>query len=303
MKRLLSIDGGGIRGIIPATILAELENRSGTYAGGLFDMVAGTSTGGIIACGLATGQSAQTLLDLYVKRGGEIFTRSPEHAIESGDGVTGPKYLAGPLEAILKEVLADCMLSRTTGPKLLVPAYCQSQPGTVFFKSWKATPDFLLRDVARCTSAAETYFPAAVIQDSGGHQYVCTDGGTFANNPTMAIISDARKLWPGETFQILSLGTGGNRTPLGAECVNWGGLQWVTRLPDVFMDGAADTITYYAAAAPDVRMTRIDIDLPSGVNPAMDDASAGNIAALQAVGTSLITAHSAALASFAKLLP
>jgi patatin-like phospholipase/acyl hydrolase len=190
-----------------------------------------------------------------------------------------------------------------TGPKLLVPAYCQSQPGTIFFKSWEATPDFLLRDVARCTSAAETYFPAAVIKDSDGTQYICTDGGTFANNPTMAILSDAQKLWPKDEFQILSLGTGGNTKPLGAECVNWGTLQWATRIANVFMDGAADTVSYYLSAVPDVTLTRIEIDLPDTVDPAMDEASPENIAALRAVGTSLIAVHNAALDSFAKRIP
>jgi patatin-like phospholipase/acyl hydrolase len=303
MKRLLSIDGGGIRGIIPATILVELEKRAGIYAGGLFDMVAGTSTGGIIACGLSIGLSAQTLLDLYVKRGTEIFTRSTEQVIESGSGITGPKYDAGPLENILKDVLGEKMLSQTTGPHLLVPTYCQNWPGTLFFKSWHPAPDFRLCDVARCTSAAETYFPAAIIQDNTGLQYVCTDGGTFANNPAMAVLADARKLWPGEKFQILSLGTGGNPNNLGTECADWGILQWAKPISNVFMDGSADTVLYYIETSPDADVTRIDIDpLPSYVDPNMDAVANSNIEALRKVGASLIAKHSASLNPFTEPL-
>jgi uncharacterized protein len=303
MKRILSIDGGGIRGIIPATLLVELEKRAGVYAGGLFDMVAGTSTGGIIACGLSVGLSAQTLLDLYVKRGGEIFTRSIKQAVKSIGGMMGPKYDATSLETILKEVLDDKMLSQTTGPHLLVPVYCQNWPGTLFFKSWQPAPDFYLRDIARATSAAETYFPAAAIQDHAGLRYICTDGGTFANNPTMAALSDARKLWPGEKFRILSLGTGGNPNKLGTKCVNWGVLQWAKPISNVFMDGSADTVLYYVQASPDADVTRIDIDpLPDDVDPGMDAASNDNISALQKAGVSLITKYGALLEPFAKPL-
>src|SRR5208337_3624634 len=180
--RVLSIDGGGIRGILPACVLQEIETRTGKDIASLFHLISGTSTGGIIACGLLKGVPADKLKDLYVKEGGNIFSHSGWRTMETLWNLNGPKYSAENLESTLKSTFGDTWLSETSGPELLVPSYCITLPKPVgldgdrvqstrmpfLFKSWKARGtlldsgdvpealDFRLLDVARATSAAPT---------------------------------------------------------------------------------------------------------------------------------------------------
>lgn len=300
MRRILAIDGGGIRGLIPALVIAALEQRHGAPAAKLFDLIAGTSTGGIIACGLLKGLSAAELVDLYARRGGEIFTRSLPEELASGWGLTGPKYQAGPLEAILQQLLGDTWLSQTTGPELLVPSFSLGAPyGAFFFKSWKARGthlgagdvqdalDFPLWQVARATSAAETYFPPAAIANMRGDRFCMTDGGTHSNNPALAAAVSAMALWPGEALEVLSLGTGNKTTAIDtAAAESWGLAGWLPHIVDVCMDGSAAAIAYELGWLEKVKVTRLQPDLPADAT-AMDDASAANIARLEAVAATL----------------
>src|SRR5438270_1958446 len=121
--RILSIDGGGIRGIIPAGLLQSIEESIGEPASTLFHLIAGTSTGGILGCGLAKGKSAREIAELYADRGGEIFHRSLWDKVTTIDGLSNPDYDPGPLEAILGEEFGDTWLSEGCGAELMVPSY------------------------------------------------------------------------------------------------------------------------------------------------------------------------------------
>src|SRR5215218_6005913 len=156
--RVLSIDGGGIRGVIPALVLTEIEKRSGRRIFELFDLIAGTSTGGILACALCAPEAlpAEQLVALYEEEGPKIFDRSVWQRIRSAEGLLDEKYDAGPLDRALGRFLSDKRLSETK-PDLLVPAYDMGDPGPYFFKSRKAreeNEDFPLSQVARATAAA-----------------------------------------------------------------------------------------------------------------------------------------------------
>src|ERR687894_1010021 len=105
--KVLSIDGGGIRGIIPAMILAEIEDRTGKRIAEMFDLVAGTSTGGILALGLTKpGQggkaeySAESLIELYETEGGRIFDRTVWHRLHSVGGLAEEKYSSKGIEEV-----------------------------------------------------------------------------------------------------------------------------------------------------------------------------------------------------------
>ncbi len=167
MTRILSIDGGGILGLIPAVVLAEIEARTGRMAAELFDLVAGTSTGGIVACAVAAGVPAAEVAGLYRDRGREIFSSSWGRRMGTAFGLVGPQYGAAGLEAALADVFGDRRLSEV-GVELLVPAYDIEARCPVLFKSSKARRDgrrdFLLRDVARATSAGASH----VISRRGG---------------------------------------------------------------------------------------------------------------------------------------
>src|SRR5918992_3127397 len=128
--RVLAIDGGGIRGLIPAIVLTELERRSGRRIFELFDLIAGTSTGGILACALCAPEAlpASEVVKLYEEEGPDIFDRSLFQRIRSAEGLLDEKYDDDALERALERFLATKRLSETK-PDLIVPAYDTALPG------------------------------------------------------------------------------------------------------------------------------------------------------------------------------
>jgi patatin-like phospholipase/acyl hydrolase len=301
-RRILSIDGGGIRGILPLALLVEVEERRGQPCANLFDLIAGTSIGGLIATGLAHRVPAKSLYDMLMGDGGTIFAKS----IWTGPlNLVQPKYDAAPLETFLAETLASSMLDGVKDVELLVPTCDLIRVDTVFFKSWRARKDpsynFALKDIARATSAAEKYFAPAQINSVPGDVYRCVDGGTAINNPTPAAILEADELWPGEELRVLSLGTGSQRVVLSP--ANGGVSGWLPFIPGIFMDFQASVLDHLAHWATK-EVTRCDIPLGPNVNSAFDDASAGNLAALASLGKQLVTAQiDAAMAVLAPPVP
>lgn len=225
-RRVLSIDGGGIFGLIPAMILAEIEARTGKACADLFDLIAGTSTGGIIACGLAARVPAAQLVALYHDHGGEIFSRDFGRELVSGDGLTSPKYTADALEHYLALALGDNRLS-DAATHIEVPAtMCGKDARPFWFRSW-CGDNFKLRDVARSTSAAPYYFPPAIVSPEDGEPLTFADGGLFANNPEVDAALSAMSIWPGDhELFVLSLGCGYSALNVPAK-PDWGGLDWV----------------------------------------------------------------------------
>lgn len=303
MKRILSIDGGGIRGVIPALVLETLEANLGKPCAEHFDMLAGTSTGGIIALGLLAGIPARELADLYIKRGAEIFS----HA-DPLRGAVRPRYSAAPLMSLLRTLLGETWLSETKGPEVLIPSFCCNPRGAWFFKSWKArntspSPDdvpadldFKLWQIALATSAAETYFPTAEIESKSGKRMYFMDGGTHSNNPAVAALASAINLWGLDDIHILSIGTGtGAAAPIdGPRSQFWGAVEWVTegKIIDVCMDGVAEVVDYQLQCLANriAKVTRLQVTLPPEAT-AMDNASPENIARLETVAQQLISAN------------
>jgi hypothetical protein len=320
--RILSIDGGGIRGIIPGRILQRIEEGTGKRASDLFHLIAGTSTGGIIGCGLVSGKTAAEMAQLYAIRGGDIFHRSLWDKVTTIDGLSNPDYDPAPLEQILAEQLGDTWLSQVNGAELLVPSYAiqlpYEQPGAglgilsprapYLFKSWKAKGskidpgddpeklNFRLRDIARATSAAPTYFPPALIENHAGEQFGMIDGGVFANNPAMCALVAAYKLFPdAKNFMIVSLGTGSLERPIPySEAKDWGLVHWARPILNVLFDGSGDTICYEIEQMPGVTQYRFDISLginakrdPNAVNEDFDDASPDNIRRIEGKANAL----------------
>ncbi|HEY8581871.1 MAG TPA: patatin-like phospholipase family protein, partial [Capillimicrobium sp.] len=194
--RVLSIDGGGIRGIIPVTVLAALEQRAGRPTSALFDLVAGTSTGGILALALnvpdAEGSarwSAAAVLDLYREEGPQIFSRSLGRRITSVDGLLDDRYGNDNLREALRRYLGDTTVGEALTPAL-VTAYDLVARKPRFFKSWRpedaAVPMAL---AAEATSAAPTYFEPVLVDGAP-----LIDGGVFAGNPAMCAYAEARRL-------------------------------------------------------------------------------------------------------------
>ncbi len=256
--KILAIDGGGIYGIVSAMILSELERLTGKRIAQLFDLIAGTSTGGIIALGLsmpdATGKTprytASEMVQLYEANGNQIFHRSLLHQALALGNLLDEKYPADGIERVMKKYFGERMLSEAM-TKVLVTAYNIERRDAYFFKSHKASlqddRNFYIRDVARATAAPPTYFEPAKIQNiSKSQEFVLIDGGVFANNPTMCAYAELKPLYPDATdVVVVSIGTTGNKKPYVYEQArDWGSAQWVGPILEIMMDGVMETVDY-----------------------------------------------------------
>ena len=211
--RILSIDGGGIRGIFPATFLAGLEERylNGSSVSRYFDLITGTSTGGVIAIGLGAGLHASMLRDLYMERGGEIFP--PVGGIARWTRLLARyiryRYDREALMLVLSEHLGDQLFGESRN-RLCVPS-CDGRYGDLYVFKTPYHPDFRqdgrepMTKVAAATAAAPTYYRP--LDDSG---YTFLDGGIWANNPIMVGLVDVLSCFavPRERIHILSIGCG-----------------------------------------------------------------------------------------------
>lgn len=309
VARILSIDGGGIRGLIPASILQSLEKEIGPVAK-RFHMVAGTSTGGIIASALCCpGQCvpAADLVKFYRNEGPNIFSNT----FGAVEGLLGEVYSAEPLMKALKAVLHG-KLSEVNEADLLITAYELQKRIPRIFKNWKALgvedggpeDDFQLTDVARCTSAAPTFFPPALVKNSAGKSFVMVDGGVYANNPAMCAYVAARKLYPyADEYLILSLGTGELVKPYTYdEAKSWGIVGWARPLLDIMFSGVSDTITYELdQLRPQVRQFRIQSSLKHASED-MDNVTPENLDALVKTGADTYKAKSKEFGELIQLL-
>lgn len=206
MKTILSIDGGGMKGYVPCSVLVELERRAGKPCSEIFDLVAGTSIGGVLACLISIGKSATEALQFFTEDGPKIFG----HTQMFGEGgFIKPRYAAAPIETCLMDRFGTATLAGCKR-RLLVPAFDLVAYQPYFFKSTGFEVPYLLWQVARATSAAQTYFPAFELDGK-----VLWDGGNVANNPAVCAVAEAMSAWgEGETFRILSLGCGADASRL-----------------------------------------------------------------------------------------
>jgi len=218
--RILSIDGGGIKGILPAAVLAECERRflKGDSAASYFDMIAGTSTGGIIALGMAAGMRAEEVLEIYMRHGSEIFPRpwtpptrfgrAMQSAYQFARDLAVYRYNREPLERALRDRFGNRTLG-SVNVRLNIPAFDGFNEVNVL--KTPHHPDFRLDwqeelvTVALATSAAPTFF--ATYRNGTRH---FADGGVWANNPVMVALVDAMSCFDVDRhkIEILSLGCG-----------------------------------------------------------------------------------------------
>lgn len=303
-RTLLSLDGGGIRGLISARILARIEELSGRPVHQLFDLIAGTSTGGILAAGLARpgdGKAdpvpAKELAELYAKRGREIFSRSFWKGVTSLGGNSDEKYDAAPLENILQEMLGSSELVDTT-VDLVVTSYDIERRRPYLFKTRKARTrplgrNHLLRHMARATSAAPTYFETFLLDESQWEgerkRRALIDGGVFANNPAMIALSEA--LHSGTEMKdivLCSVGTGMHDRKIPyEEAKDWGPLGWARPAMSAMMDGMSDSAHYHAQLLlpcprqrSKQRYFRFDVNLGDEALDDLDAAHGANVSAL-----------------------
>jgi len=286
--RILSLDGGGIRGLITAILLARLDAERG-LAGWLerADLIAGTSTGGLIALVLARGASLQEIRALYEERGKSIFDDSWLDNVRDLGNVVGAQYHTKKLQGELQGLFGAARL-RDLNKRVLITAFdLDNEDPRPDHRRWKpklfhnfpgtdsdgAMPAW---KVGLYTSAAPTYFPTV-------DGYV--DGGVFANNPAMCALAQSQDARIGrrtalENVALLSLGTGSSLLYVEGQRHDWGYAQWAQALLGVMFDGTIGIADYQCRQMLGARYHRLAPRFAAGEAFALD--SVGRIPELVA---------------------
>jgi len=313
--KILSIDGGGVRGIIPAVLLDALEQKAGRPVAKMFDLIAGTSTGGILALALckpdASGHaefSAADLVRLYERHGRRIFRRSAWRAIASLGALAEGKYPNSGIESVLDEYFGEARLKDAV-TDVLITSYEIERRVPFLFRSRHARSrpdyDFPMKCVARATSAAPTYFePCKLETRAPGDYYALIDGGVYANNPAMCAWVEAKTYWPeARDFLLVSLGTGEQFQPLPyRKAKGWGLAQWAKPTLEIVLDAVSSTIDYQLRQIlPASSYYRFQTRLLHGTE-AMNDASEANLRCLKLQGDILARQREADIANLVQLL-
>lgn len=275
--RILSLDGGGIRGAFTAAALAALERETRQRAVEHFDLVVGTSTGGIIALGLGLGLSAEEVRGFYEQHGSRIFPRT---GVLHGWWLTArqvfaPKRSREVLEAALASVFGDRRLGEAQC-RLVLPCYDAVYPRIYLLKTAhdaRFAGEYRARavDCALATAAAPTYFAAAHFPEHPGAHYV--DGGVWANCPVMVGIAEAVHFLGArlDDIDVLSIGTVSEPFSVSQKRRLGGIAQWNAGLIEVLFRGQAEAALAQAGLLTGGRVHRIDVQVERG-RFSMDDA-------------------------------
>jgi patatin-like phospholipase/acyl hydrolase len=301
--KVLAIDGGGVRGIIPALVLSRIEELTGTPIARLFDIVAGTSAGGIIALALCADggsgvprHSAVSLVDLFARNASRIFRSSPWQRVFWIRRLANAKYNSEGLRQVLDEYLGEARL-RDSITNLLVTSYEIEQRTPWLFRSRKAQADpsredFLMAEVGYATAAAPTYFPPPrILRMAGGIHYAFIDGGVYANNPAMCAYVEAKAMHSRKDILLLSLGTGRLREPiLHTRTRGWGLAKWARPIFGITSDSVSQIVDYQLShLLRDEMYIRLQVDLhPNQRGSVLDDACPDTIDSLKAHAKYLI---------------
>jgi patatin-like phospholipase/acyl hydrolase len=315
--KVLSIDGGGIRGLIPAVVLAAVEERCGKRIAEAFDLLVGTSTGGILALALARADKqymAKDLIKLYEEDGPKIFHRSLLRRFESLDGYIDELYDDKALKESLRKHLGDARL-KDASCHVFITAYELNRRQAFFFRSARASGeerasqppdayDFPIAEVAHATSAAPTYFEPVRATSATGEAYDLIDGGVFATNPAMCAYAELRKTGAASDPVFLSLGTGTQTRQHAIDperARGWGKLGWVRPLIDIMFDGVSDTVEFELGQLLGDRYVRLQTPL-NLASEALDDASDDNLRKLRQQGDELVAESETQLDRLCSLL-
>ena len=268
LLQVLALDGGGLRGIFTAATLAAWEEDFGTSIADHFDLIVGTSTGGIIALALGLGMSPAEVLSIYVDHGDRIFPPRKRARLWSWRRFLRPRYDAVELRAVLQDRFGDQILGDSR-VRLAVPSYDLAADHVHLFRT-PHHPD-LRRDwrvpaveVALATAAAPLFLPAHRME---AHRLI--DGGVWANNPTLVGVAECFDRLGGErgSIRVLNVGTTSEIRERRATLDHGGLLAWRSDGPDVMLRGQCLAATNHAQlilGRPNV--VRVDVSTPEGLH-------------------------------------
>lgn len=269
--RILSLDGGGIRGLITATLLCRITEALPEFLDTV-DLIAGTSTGGLIALGLAAGKSPRELQELYRQFGEQVFADTVFDDLKDLGSLVGARYSNHNLRRILRDQFGERVLGDLP-KKVLISAFdLDNDPEEAWvMRTWKAKffhnfpgSDSDARqavvDVALYTSAAPVYFPMV-------HGFI--DGGVVASNPSMCALAQALHPFTGgqtlEKVVLLSMGTGYNPHYIEVQEGDWGMAQWAPHIIELMLEGSSGLADYQCRQLLAERYWRVNPRLPFAI--------------------------------------
>lgn len=273
---ILSLDGGGIRGVLTSVLLERIEEAHPGFLANI-DLYAGTSTGGILALALAFGKTPAEARELYINKGAIVFADSIMDDLFDLGNAIGAEYSNGGLKAELEKEFGDATLGEL-GKKVLVSTFDldnSDDKKTDDPRTWK--PKFFqnymgegsdagqkIVDVAVRTAAAPTYFP--VYQG-----YI--DGGVVANNPSMCALAQVLDAGTGgqklEDVRLLSISTGRYHKYMESQDSDWGWTQWARPIVEIMLEGNVGVAHYQCKRVLGDKYHRLDPDLPEPIS--LDD--------------------------------
>ncbi|MBR8840423.1 MAG: patatin-like phospholipase family protein [Stigonema ocellatum SAG 48.90 = DSM 106950] len=321
--RILSLDGGGIRGLITAVWLHRLEQELGAPLRDHFNLIAGTSTGSILACGVSLGKPASELIKIYKERGKEIFPNSPfSRALKfikhlPTQGIDQQFYCDQGLKNVLQDEFKWKKFQKDNSLKDKFE--CEEVPDLLFGNLWdlnkkKLTTlvmsyDTLNRraipfnssqsryakipvwEICKASSSAPIFFPAHIMEMKNGdvsYKVPMIDGGVVASNPTACALAEGIKARPDlkrDRFVVVSLGTGDANRPIPIkQAQKWGIFNWTTNITNILFDGVSQAVDHIATGMLEKdRYFRFQAKLE---RDSLDDVSEENLNALQAFANS-----------------
>lgn len=219
----MSLDGGGSHLLIQLSVLSCMEQDLGVSTYDLFDLIAGSSSGGLITCLILGNQiSAHTIIDKIVQES-LLHQLMIEHRINRllSKLQLRPKYRGAPKKRVLQSELKDLKLS-SLDKQLFIPCFNLTRDRLDIFTN-TSQPDFLLCEIADACTAAPSYYPPVRLQDGDWR----IDGGVGMNNPGLAAYLYAQQCWKGDSVKMLSIGSGWRSFAFnGDKTCNYGGIQW-----------------------------------------------------------------------------
>ncbi len=309
-KRVLSIDGGGVLGLLPSSILKRLEEKLIERDGenvritDYFDLITGTSVGGLLSAALSVPDenglpkySADTIHQTMKDRVGNIFKKSVLKSFTSLGGIADEKYSAKGLESTLEFYYEKRNLNELLTPTVIL-SYEIERGVPLFFRSERAKTNahynFYLTDVVRAATAAPTYFESPLITSKGGSTLACVDGALFANSPALCGFAEMCEMNLGigaEDIILCSIGTGdAKKVHSHKDVKDWGLLEWSRPAIQIMMRSMPSVAHYqlrsiYGADSVSDNYFRFDREIhEEDISFDIDDASEENIAALLNLG-------------------
>lgn len=325
LTTILTVDGGGVAGVIPAVFLNELEQDADEKTNKMFDFMAGVSTGSLIVSLLATPDekglskySPEQVISLYKNKASEVFSASKLHKLTTLGGLIGPKFESTGMQNLTNQYYANTTVSQLLS-NVAIFSYDLHKKGMVLFTNWKNTgPDtshYKVKDIIQGSTAIMSYFsPKWILDNQGNEEYILADAALVFNNPSaMAFLFAYNRCPNSKHYVVVSLATG--RDPgINIRPKTWGIIQWAKEMIQATLQGETTAGTVIMTnivkvlnaniqpnKIPRVIFVRLNPDITlDQTNPI--DASPEHIAVLESVGKKYLQKNQARINCLVKLL-